>query len=141
MFEQLLTPVGNSLILSFLVAALPIAVVLVSLGVLRRPAWQSSLAGLLVGLVIAITAWKLPVGLTFDSAAAGVVFALWPVVWIVFSALLLYNIAVISGRFDAFRVWLLANLPNDRRVVLVVIGYCFGCLLQGVAGFGPQVAM
>jgi lactate permease len=62
MFNQLLTPVGDSLILSFLVAALPIVVVLVSLGVLRRPAWQSSLAGLLVALVIAIGAWKLPVG-------------------------------------------------------------------------------
>ena len=55
MFNQLLTPIGDSLILSFLVAALPIVVVLVSLGVLRRPAWQSSLAGLLVGLVIAIS--------------------------------------------------------------------------------------
>ena len=68
-------------------------------------------------------------------------FALWPVMWIVFSALLLYNIAVISGRFDAFREWLLANLPNDRRVVLVVIGFCFGCLLEGVAGFGTPVAI
>src|SRR6202034_2554875 len=115
--------------------------VLVSLGVLRRPAWQSSLAGLLVGLVIAITAWKLPAGLAFDSVAAGTVFALWPVMWIVFSALLLYNIAVISRRFDAFRAWLLAHLPNDRRVVLVVIGFCFGCLLEGVSGFGTPVAI
>jgi lactate permease len=141
MFNQLLTPVGDSLILSFLVAALPIVVVLVSLGVLRRPAWQSSLAGLAVALVIAIAVWKLPVDLAFDSVAAGIVFALWPVMWIVFSALLLYNIAVISGRFDAFREWLLANLPNDRRVVLVVIGFCFGCLLEGIAGFGTPVAI
>jgi len=141
MFNQLLTPVGDSLILSFLVAALPIVVVLVSLGVLRRPAWQSSLAGLAVALVIAIAVWTLPVGLAFDSVAAGIVFALWPVMWIVFSALLLYNIAVISGRFDAFREWLLANLPNDRRVVLVVIGFCFGCLLEGIAGFGTPVAI
>ena len=141
MFDQLLTPVGDSLVLSSCVAALPIAVVLVSLGVLRRPAWQSSLAGLLVGLVIAITAWKLPIGLAFDSVAAGMVFALWPVMWIVFSGLLLYNIAVISGRFNAFRAWVLAHLPNDRRVVLVVIGYCFGCLLEGVAGFGTPVAI
>ena len=62
MFSQSLTPVGDSLIFSFVVAALPIVVVLVSLGVLRRAAWQSSLAGLLVGLVIATTAWKLPTG-------------------------------------------------------------------------------
>ena len=61
--------------------------------------------------------------------------------WIVFNALLLYNIAVISGRFDAFRDWLLDALPNDRRVVLVVIGFCFGCLLEGIAGFGVPVAI
>ena len=61
--------------------------------------------------------------------------------WIVFNALLLYNIAVISGRFDAFRDWLLKALPNDRRIVLVVIGFCFGCLLEGISGFGTPVAI
>ena len=70
MFRQLLTPVGDSLGLSFLVAALPIVAVLVLLGVLRRPAWQASLAGLVVGLVIAITVWQMPVGLAFDCVAA-----------------------------------------------------------------------
>ena len=103
MFHQLLTPVGGSLPLSFVVAALPIVIVLVMLGVLRRPAWQASLGGLVTGLVIAVLVWQLPMGLAFDSVAAGAVFALWPVMWIVFNALLLYNIAVISGRFDAFR--------------------------------------
>jgi lactate permease len=141
MFHQLLTPIGGSLPLSFAVAALPIAVVLVLLGVLRRPAWQASLAGLLVAFAIAILGWDLPVPLALDSAAAGAVFALWPVMWIVFNALLLYNIAVISGRFDAFRHWVLTHLPNDRRIVLVVIGFCFGCLLEGISGFGTPVAI
>src|ERR1700689_5221122 len=141
MFNQLLTPVGGGLLSSFLVAALPIVTVLVALGVLRRPAWQASLAGLVMGLVVAIGFWKFPPGLALDSVAAGAVFALWPVMWIVFAALLLYNIAVISGRFDAFRDWLLLHLPNDRRVVLVVIGFCFGCLLEGISGFGTPVAI
>jgi lactate permease len=141
MFHQLLTPVGDSLPLSFLVAALPIAVVLVMLGVLHRPAWQASLGGLIVALVIAVTSWQMPPGLALDSAVAGAVFALWPVMWIVFNALLLYNIAVASGRFDAFRDWVLDHLPNDRRIVLVVIGFCFGCLLEGISGFGTPVAI
>ena len=68
-------------------------------------------------------------------------FALWPVMWIVVNALLLYNVAVASGRFDAFRDWVIARLPNDRRVVLVVIGFCFGALLEGVSGFGTPVAI
>jgi len=141
MFHQLLTPVAGSLPLSFVVAALPIVTVLVMLGVLRRPAWQASLGGLAVGLLVAVLVWQFPVGLALDSVAAGAVFALWPVMWIVFNALLLYNIAVISGRFDAFRDWVLEHLPDDRRIVLVVIGFCFGCLLEGISGFGTPVAI
>ena len=141
MFHQLLTPVAGSLPLSFIVAALPVLTVLVLLGVLRRPAWQSSLAGLVVGLILAIAVWGLPASLALNSIANGVVFALWPVMWIVVNALLLYNIAVESKRFDAFRAWVLNHLPNDRRVVLVVIGFCFGALLEGIAGFGTPVAI
>jgi lactate permease len=141
MFKQLLTPVAGSLPLSFIVAALPVAAVLVLLGVLRRPAWQASLAGLIVGLIIAIAVWDFPASLAINSVAAGAVFALWPVMWIVVNALLLYNIAVESKRFDAFRAWVLNHLPNDRRVVLVVIGFCFGALLEGISGFGTPVAI
>jgi lactate permease len=140
-FQQLLTPVADSLGLSFLVASLPILTVLVLLGLLRRPAWQASLAGLIVGLIVAIGFWGLPPALAANAILNGVVFALWPVMWIVVNALLLYNIAVKSGQFEAFRQWLLNHLPNDRRVILVVIGFCFGALLEGIAGFGTPVAI
>jgi lactate permease len=141
MFHQIIAPVGGNLALSFLVAALPIAVVLICLGLLRRAAWQASIVGLVVALLLAVLVWQFPVGLALDSIAAGATFALWPVMWIVFNALILYNLAVVSGRFAAFRDWLLDNLPDDRRVVLVVIGFSFGCLLEGVSGFGTPVAI
>jgi len=141
MFHQLLTPVGDSLGLSFLVAVLPVLAVLLLLGVLRRPAWQAALAGLIVGLIIAVFPWRMPIGLALHSTLCGATFALWPVMWIVINALLLYNIAVRSGRFDAFRTWVVTHLPNDRRVVLVVVGFCFGALLEGIAGFGTPVAI
>ena len=132
---------GGSLAWSALVAAIPVAVVLWLLGVARRPAWQASLAGLLATLLVAVLLWRMPPLLALNSAAAGAVFALWPVMWIVFNSLVLYNVAVLSGRFDAFRAWVVAHLPNDRRVILVVIGYCFGSLLEGVCGFGTPVAI
>jgi lactate permease len=141
LFHQLLTPVAASLLWSALVAAIPIVVVLLLLGVAKRPAWQASLAGLLVTLAIAVLFWQMPLRLALSSVAAGGTFALWPVMWIVFNALVLYNIAVSSGRFAAFRRWLIAHLPNDRRIILVVIGYCFGSLLEGIAGFGTPVAI
>jgi lactate permease len=140
-FAQLLTPVAGALLPSFIVATLPIIVVLVLLGVLRRPAWQASLGGLVLAFAIAVGPWRLPVGLAAGSIAYGATFAVWPVMWIVVNALLLYNIAVKSGRFDAFREWVVNHLPNDRRVVLVVIGYCFGALLEGIAGFGTPIAI
>jgi len=141
MFHQLLTPVGDSLTLSFLVATLPIAAVLIMLGVLKQPAWLAALAGLIIALLIAVTVWGLPAPIAAAAAMNGAVFALWPVMWIVINALLLYNVAVTSGRFDAFRAWLIQHLPNDRRVVLIAIGFCFGALLEGIAGFGAPVAI
>ena len=141
MFAQLLTPVGASLPLSFIVAAAPIALVLVLMGVVRRAAWEASIAGLALGLILAIGVWKMPTHLALDSAAAGAAFALWPIMWIVINALLLFNIAVNSGRFDALRTWVERRLPDDRRIVLVIIGFCFGALLEGVAGFGSPVAI
>ena len=141
MFNQLLTPVGDSLLLSFLVATIPIVVVLVMLGVLSRPAYQAALAGLVTGLIVAIAVWQMPADMALNATAAGVAFALWPIMWIVFAALILYNTAVLSGRFDAFRRWVLEHLPNDKRIVLIVIGYGFGSLLEGVSGFGAPVAI
>ena len=141
MFKQLLTPVAGNLALSFLTASAPILVVLILLGALRRPAWQAALAGLVVAIAISVGVWRMPAGLAAASVANGAVFALWPVMWIVVNALLLYNITVELGRFHALRDWIIANLPNDLRVVLVVIGFCFGALLEGVAGFGTSVAI
>ena len=140
-FVQPLTPVGHSLFLSFLFAALPIAVALVMLGVLRRPAWQAALAGLAAGLAIAIGLWGMPAGLALNSVSAGMALALVPVMWIVFNALLLYNVAVKSGRFEMFRQWMLDHLPDDRRLVLLVVSFSFGCLLEGISGFGTPVAI
>jgi lactate permease len=141
LFAQPLTPVGQSLTLSFLVAIIPIVIALVMLGVLRRPAWQASLAGLVAGLVIAVGVWGMPISLAVDSVAAGMALALVPVMWIVFAALLLFNIAVRTGYFDQFRQWMLNNLPNDRRLVLLVVAFSFGCLLEGISGFGTPVAI
>ncbi|MBA5790550.1 L-lactate permease, partial [Escherichia coli] len=76
----------------------------------------------------------MPAGLAFNAAGAGMALAVVPVMWIVFNALLLYNIAVKSGRFDQFRQWMLDNLPDDLRLVLLVVAFSFGCLLEGISG-------
>jgi len=141
MFHQLLAPVGGNLFLSFLVGFLPILVVLVLLGVVRLPAWQAALAGLVIGLIIAVAVWQMPVGLAASSTLNGVAFALFPVMWIVWNAMWLYNIAVRSGKFDLFRRWMVYNVPADRRILLLIVGFSFGALMEGIAGFGTPVAI
>lgn len=141
MFTQPLVPVGNNLVLSFLLAASPIIVTLILMGVLRRPAWQATLGGLVIGLVMAVAVWGIPSSLAFASVSNGMVFSILPVMWIALSALFLFNIAIQTGRFDAFRMWIITHLPNDRRIMLVVLGFCFSAALEGVAGFGTPVAI
>lgn len=141
MFIQPLVPAGHSLVLSFILAAAPILTTLVLMGVLRRPAWQATLGGLIVGVIMALGVWGLPVSLALASISNGVIFSFLPVMWIALSALFLFNIAMESGRFDAFRQWIITHLPNDRRIMLVVLGFCFSAALEGVAGFGTPVAI
>ncbi|GMA58211.1 hypothetical protein GCM10025858_27140 [Alicyclobacillus sacchari] len=77
LFHQLLTPIGNSTGLSFLIGIIPIAVVLVLLGVVRAPAWISALSGLVVGLIEAVVGWQMPFHLAMSSVGEGMVFAVW----------------------------------------------------------------
>ncbi len=141
MFHQLLTPVANNLFLSFLVGLIPILVVLVLLGIVRLPAWQAALAGLVAGLIIAIAVWQMPVNLAASSTLNGFAFALVPVMWIVWNAMWLYNITVRSGKFELFRRWMVYNVPADRRILLLIIGFSFGALMEGISGFGTPVAI
>ncbi|MBX5459002.1 MAG: L-lactate permease [Thermogemmatispora sp.] len=141
MFHQLLTPVANNLFLSFLVGIIPIAVVLILLGVIRLPAWLSALIGLIAGLLIAVFVWQMPFQLAASSTLNGMVFALWPVMWIVWNAMWLYNVAVRSGKFELFRRWMVHNVPADRRILLLIIGFSFGALMEGISGFGTPVAI
>jgi lactate permease len=141
MFHQLLTPVGGNLFLSFLVGLIPIAVVLVMLGILRLPAWQAALAGLIAGWILALWIWRMPPVLATQSTLNGFAFALWPVMWIVWNAMWLYNITVRTGKFDTFRRWMIHEVPPDRRILLLIIGFSFGALMEGIAGFGTPVAI
>ena len=141
MFHQILEPVASNLFLSFLVGFIPILVVLVLLGIVRLPAWQASLAGLVVAFIIAIAIWQMPVGLAANSVLNGFAFAILPVMWIVWNAMWLYNITVRSGKFELFRRWMVYNVPPDKRILLLIIGFSFGALMEGIAGFGTPVAI
>lgn len=78
----------------------------------------------------------MPAKYCFESIGNGIVFANWPIMWIVVNAMFIYNVTVESGFFEYFRRWMLTYTPPDKRIILLIIGYSFGALLEGVAGFG-----
>ena len=139
-FEQVYTPVADRLLLSTLVAAIPIVVLFVLLAGFRVAAHWSSLASLGLALVIAIAVYGMPTSLALNSTLAGIAFGLFPIIWIVINAIFIYNIVVDTGRFDTVRDSL-ASLSNDRRIQVVLIAFILGALLEATAGFGTPVAI
>ena len=139
-FRPDLDPVGGSLLLSALVALLPLATIFVTLGALRWKAHVAGLTALAVALVVAVLAFKMPVGLALLSATEGAIFGLFPIVWIVFTAIVLYQVTVVSGRFEDLRA-VFNIISDDPRIQAILIAFCFGGLLEALAGFGAPVAI
>lgn len=73
----------------------------------------------------------MPATQAFQSIGNGIVFANWPIMWIVVNAMFIYNLTVQSGIFEYFRRWILTYTPPDKRIILLIIGYSFGALLEG----------
>lgn len=135
-----LAPVADSLWLSAIVAMLPLLTVFVTLGALRWKAHWAGLTALAVSIVVAVLAFDMPANLAFLSATEGAVFGLFPIMWIVFCAIVLYQITVVSGRFDDLRA-AFHLVSDDPRIQAIIIAFCFGAMLEALAGFGAPVAI
>jgi lactate permease len=122
------------------VAALPVLILLILLGVLRKPALFAATGGLAAAALVAALVYRMPPGLLTNSILYGAATGLFPIGWIVFAAILLYNITVVSGQFEALK-GSLASLTSDRRMQALMIAFAFGAFLEGAAGFGAPVAV
>ncbi|WP_052869266.1 L-lactate permease [Streptomyces niger] len=140
MFVQQLQPIADSLALSALVAALPLITVLVLLGAVRMRAHHAGLIGLAVALLTAWFGSAMPVTQALSSAVQGAVFGLFPIMWIVVNALWVYRMTVRTQHFDVLRRSF-SRLSDDPRIQALVITFCFGALLEALAGFGAPVAI
>ncbi|MEW2448872.1 L-lactate permease [Streptomyces parvulus] len=140
MYVQELEPVAGSLGLSALVAALPLVIVLVLLGGVRMKAHLAGLTGLLAAVLVAWLAYGMPLDQTASSAVQGAVFGLFPILWIVVNALWVYRMTVRTRHFDILRRSF-GRLSDDPRIQALVVAFCFGALLEALAGFGAPVAI
>ena len=139
-FQPELAPVLDSLALSALVAALPLITVFVTLGWLRWKAHWAGLAAVAVAILVAVLGFGMPAGLAALSATQGAAFGLFPIMWIVFTAIVLYQVTVRSGRFEDLRATF-HLISDDPRIQAIIIAFCFGGLLEALAGFGAPVAI
>jgi lactate permease len=140
MYQQILDPVRGSLALSSIFAVLPLATLFVLLGVLKVKAWISGLVSLAVALVVAVVVYSMPVGQALLSASEGATFGFFPILWIVLNAIWVYNLTVASGHFDVLRRSF-ERVSPDQRIQAIIIAFCFGALLEALAGFGTPVAI
>ena len=135
MFTQLIDPLGN-LTLTCLVALIPVVSLLVMLAVWRLPAWLATLLGSILTFLLARWIWKMP----FDQGAHAYVYGaatgIWNVNWITFWGMVLFNTLAVSGVFENFRRWLIAQGSLDVRVQTMLFAWAFGALLEGLVGFG-----
>lgn len=140
MYTPELAPVADSLAISSLIAMLPLATVFVLLGALRWKAHWAGLSALLVAVLVAVFAFHMPIHLTALSATQGFAFGLFPIMWIVINAIWLYDLTVKSGRFEDLRL-VIDRVSDDPRIQAIIIAFCFGGLLEALAGFGAPVAI
>jgi lactate permease len=140
MWQQNYMPLGGSLGWSALAAAVPIFVLLYLLGIRRRPSWVAALSGLVSAFLVAVLVYKMPVVTATSAAVFGAAFGVFPIVWIVFSAIFLYRLTLETGRFEVIKDSL-GSLTTDRRLQALLVAFAFGAFLEGAAGFGTPVAV
>jgi lactate permease len=140
MWQHNYEPVGGSLALSAVIAAIPIVVLFVMLGVLRKAAWVSAVAALVSAFIVSVAAYGMPADLAVISTIYGAAYGVFPIAWIVFASIMLYRLAVDTGKFEVIKDSV-GSLTDDRRLQAMFIAFSFGAFIEGAAGFGAPVAV
>jgi lactate permease len=132
---------ARSVALSALIATVPLIVVLVLMGALRKSGLFASACGLAAAAILAVAVWRMPVALASWSVVYGFAYATCSILWLVFCALWLYNLTVATGSFESLRLWVQHHASSDVCVQVILVAFCFGALLEGSAGFGSPIAV
>ncbi|MEI6315488.1 MAG: lactate permease LctP family transporter [Syntrophus sp. (in: bacteria)] len=132
-------PMGN-LALSALVAAVPILFLFLGLTVLKMKGHWAAIIATTLAVVVACVVYGMPAQYAGLSVVYGALFGLFPVCWIVITALFIYNMSVKTGQFEVIKNSL-ATISDDRRMQALLIAFSFGAFIEGAAGFGTPVAI
>ncbi|MCD7894487.1 MAG: L-lactate permease [Erysipelotrichaceae bacterium] len=128
------------LIVNFILGLLPIIWLVISLCGMKWPGYKASFGALLIAVVEAIAYFNFSVVDTMTSMLEGFAAALWPIVIVIIAAVFTYNLCLSTGSIERIKL-LLTSVTNDKRLLVVLIGWCFGGFMEGMAGFGTAVAI
>lgn len=138
-WQQIYDPLGN-LWLSSMVAAIPIIFFFIALALLRLKGHIAGTITVALALGVAILFYRMPVSMALASAGYGFLYGVWPIAWIIVTAVFLYKITVKTGQFEIIRASVV-SLTEDQRLQMLLVGFAFGAFLEGAAGFGAPVAI
>ncbi|RBQ27102.1 MULTISPECIES: lactate permease LctP family transporter [Arcobacteraceae] len=139
-WQQVYAPIGDSIVLSALVALIPIVFFFLALAVFRMKGHYAAIITLALSMIVAVIGFEMPVNMVFSSASYGFLFGLWPIAWIIVASVFLYKLTVKSGQFEIIRNSII-KITEDQRIQVILIGFSFGAFLEGAAGFGAPVAI
>jgi lactate permease len=139
-WTQIYAPVANSILISALVAAIPIILLLGALAFFHIKAHWAAVLGLVSAWAVAVFVYGMPAGMAAMSAVNGALFGLLPIGWIILNAIFVYDITVKTGKFEVVKDTI-AGIAADRRIQVLLIGFAFGAFIEGAAGFGTPVAI
>ncbi|MHB8128416.1 MAG: L-lactate permease [Mobilitalea sp.] len=126
--------------LAFVLALLPIVWLIVALTALKIPGFKACIIALVLAFGLAVFVWKMPLLNSVTAIAEGAALALWPIIIVIIAAIFTYNVCVSTGKMEVIKK-MLANVTNDKRVLVLIIAWGFGGFMEGMAGFGTAVAI
>ncbi|HWR06221.1 lactate permease LctP family transporter [Sporomusa sp.] len=138
-WTQIYDPMGN-LALSAFMAAIPVIIIFYLLAIRRTPGQIAGAAAVTSAVLVAILVYKMPVATALTATGMGAMYGVFPIFWIVITAIFIYNMTVETGQFEIIKNSI-ASITDDRRLQALLIAFAFGAFLEGAAGFGTPVAI
>ena len=132
--------VGNNVFLTALCAVLPIVFLFWALAIKKMKGYLAIFCAWFITILVAVFAYRMPIAATLSAAGYGAIQGIFPLCWLVFNAVFLYNLIIKSGNFEIIKTSI-ASISNDRRIQAILIGFCFSAFLEGTTAQGAPVAI
>ena len=126
--------------LLFLLGLCPILWLIVALTLLKWPTWKAACGSMIVAFALAMLVWKLPLMETLTAGLEGILMALWPIVVVIIAAVFTYNLTVRTGAMETIKQ-MMTSVTSDKRLLVLLVAWCFGGFMEGMAGFGTAIAI